>query len=409
MKRIIYLLFVLSLALSACGQKAQPTITPLPTISPLDRQTRVFDTLWSALNDQYLYADFGGVNWELLRTEYQSKIKGGLTHPQFEEAMSALVGNLPPDSVVYQTRTERIEIELQDTSLYSGIGAYISVRNEPKPHIVIMSIIEGSPAEAAGLLPHDSIYSIDGNPVTAEEGLDVVRRVRGEEGATVTLEVGSPDGSRHTVKVTRAKLTAADALKGGLFADTGIVYLRLPVTADSSMLNQIAGNLDEFGKRSELRGIILDLRVARSGSGWPLAEMLALFGNGDLGKFYMRNDSTPIKIEGVNISGSQTLRLALIVGPDTEGLVEIFAAALQDSGRATVIGLPTPGKFFGYQTVSLPDGSRLTFAVSSYETDSGRDLGEFGVEPDVKVDADWDEVDAENDPAIEMAFEIILK
>jgi len=118
----------------------------------------------------------------------------------------------------------------------------------------------------------------------------------------VTLEVGSPDGSRRTVKVTRAKLAAADALKGGLFADTGIVYLRLPVTADSSILNQIAGNLDEFSKRSELRGIILDLRVARSGSSWPLSEMLTLFGDGNLGKFYTRDDSTPIKIEGVNIN-----------------------------------------------------------------------------------------------------------
>jgi carboxyl-terminal processing protease len=87
--------------------------------------------------------------------------------------------------------------------------------------------------------------------------------------------------------------------------------------------------------------------------------------------------------------------------------VEIFAAALQDSGRATVIGLPTPGRFFGYQTVPLPDGSRLTFAVSSYKTDSGRDLGEFGVEPGVRVNADWDEVDAENDPAIEKALEIL--
>jgi len=68
MKRIIYLLFVLGLALAACGQKTQPATTPLPTISPLDRQTRVFDTLWPAVNDQYLYADFGGANWESLST-----------------------------------------------------------------------------------------------------------------------------------------------------------------------------------------------------------------------------------------------------------------------------------------------------------------------------------------------------
>jgi len=408
MKRSIFPFILLSLIASACARQAGPLATPLPTISPVDRQTRVLDTLWATVNDQYLYPDFGGADWESLRGEYQTKIEGGLTAAQFEEAMSSMVSALPDDSVVYQTRSERIALELENTALYSGIGAYITVRAEPKPHIVIMSIIEGSPAEAAGLQAHDSIYSVDGQPVTAEEGLDVVQRVRGEEGTAVRLDVQTPTGFRRTVEVTRAKLTAADTLKGGLFTDSGVVFVRLPVTPDATMIDQLGGALAQFSQRAELHGIILDLRVARSGGGWPLAEMLAMFGDGRLGEYYSREGSQPLTVNGVDVGGSQTLPLTLIVGPDTEGSVEVFAAALQDSGRATVIGLPTPGRIFGYETMPLPDGSRLTLAVSSFRTETGNDLGESGVAPDVRVDADWDEVEPDNDPVIERALQIVL-
>ncbi|HLF02896.1 MAG TPA: S41 family peptidase [Anaerolineales bacterium] len=408
MKRILFILLITGLALSACGVKEIATAPPLPTLSPVDRQTRVLDALHIAIGEQYIYTDFGGVNWENLRTETQDKIKGGLTHAEFEEAMSALVDTLPGESVVYQTRAERIEIELENTALYSGIGAYITVRTEPQPHIIIMAIIEGSPAESAGLKPHDSIYSVDGEPVTAEEGLDVVQRVRGEAGTPVELEVESPDGLRRTVKVTRSKLTAADSLQAFMLSNSGIAYLRLPVNPTPTFLQELGGVMQSVAERN-VRGIILDMRVARSGGGWPLSEMLTLFGNGRLGEFYSRADTTPVEVQGVNVGGSQDLPLVILVGPDTEGSPEIFAAALQESGRAAVVGLPTSGNIFGYETVPLPDGSRLTLAISSYKTESGRDLGENGVEPDVIIESDWDEVSEADDPPLRKAIEIILR
>jgi carboxyl-terminal processing protease len=272
-----------------------------------------------------------------------------------------------------------------------------------------MSVIKGSPAEAAGLKAHDSIYSIDGQAVTEAEGLDVVNRVRGEAGTDVTLEVSSPGAFKRTVKVTRGKVTAADTLQAFLLGDARIVYLRFPVSPDASLAQQIAGVMQTIEAQGPgVNGLVLDLRVARSSGDWPLSQMLTLFGTGKLGEFYTRKDSTPISIEGVDVGGSQKLPIAILVGPDTEGQSEIFAAALQASGRATVIGLPTAGKIFGYSTLPLPDGSRLTVAVSSYKTQAGNDLSNTGVKPDLALPDDWDQVDDGNDPLIIKAVDVIL-
>jgi carboxyl-terminal processing protease len=409
MKRKPYILIITALILAACS--GAPSITPappLPTISPADRQTRVLDAFFDAISGQYIYGEADSANLDTLRADTLTKVNDGLTHTEFEETLAGLVEQLPADSVVYQTRDERISLELDNTALYSGIGAYISVRNEPEPHVVIMAVIKGSPAEAAGLQAHDSIYSIDGVAVTAEEGLTVVQRVRGEPGSTVTLEVVSPDGETRTLEVTRARLTAVDTLQAFVLGDTDVAYLRFPVSADSTLMDQMAGVMQSIASRGDVNGIILDLRVSRSSTAWPLSEMFALFADGELGAFYSREETTPVEVTGLNIGDSQNLPMVILVGPDTEGTPEIFAAALQDSGRATVIGLPTSGKIFGYQTVPLPDGSRLTLATSSYKTQSGQDLGEVGVEPDVLVEEDWDQVNDQDDPLIIKSLSVIL-
>jgi carboxyl-terminal processing protease len=409
MKRILLASLVVSLALSACGARAAiATVPPLPTLSPVDRQTRVLEALYTAVNMQYLYPDFGGADWSALHSRYQDKIKSGLSNADFEKAMGALVGNLPGGSAVYQTRSERIDQELQNTSLYSGIGAYITFRAQPQPHIVITAIVAGSPAETAGLKAHDSIYSIDGQAVTAAEGLDAVKRIRGQAGTSVTLEVGSPGGARRTLPVQRARLTASDTLQAFLIPSADVAYLRFPVSAGSDLVNQVGGVLQSIAARGHSHGLVLDLRVARDEAGaWPLAEMLTLFGNGPLGAFYSRTGQNPVNVTGVDLGGSQKTPLAILVGPDTQGPPEIFAAALQESGRARVLGLATAGKIFGFTTLPLPDGSRLTLAVSSFKTHAGRDLANGGVTPDVALAQDWDQVDQSNDPVRDRAAQLL--
>jgi carboxyl-terminal processing protease len=100
--------------------------------------------------------------------------------------------------------------------------------------------------------------------------------------------------------------------------------------------------------------------------------------------------------------------LVVLTGPDTEGTPEIFAAALQASGRAIVIGQDTPGSVQGFAEIALPDGSRMFLATSSYRTTTGVDLAAIGVTPDVVIDADWDSFTTTDDPVIEAALAYIL-
>jgi carboxyl-terminal processing protease len=403
--RILNLAILAALALAACSQNTTGPVAPLPTTSPSDRQTRVLDAIATAVSERYIY-DAASQGWETGLADSKKKVADGLTTDEFEEAVRGLVGSLPDGSASYQTRGQRLELGMQNTAEYSGIGAFISVRAEPEPHIVILSVIKDSPAEKAGLKAHDSIYSIDGQAVTREEGPDVVKRVRGETGVTVTLEVQSPSEARRTIRVVRDKITASDSIKGGVLPSLNILYTLMPVSTDGTEAQVIAQVMNQ---NPDLVGVIIDLRVSLSSGSWPLDGMLALYADGELGEFYTREENTSVTAQGVDAGGSQKVPLVVIVGPDTQGPPEVFAAALQAAGRATVIGMQTPGQIYGYTTLNLPDGSVLTLATSSYKTSKGLDLSESGVKPDVILDSDWDKVSVENDPALDRALELLLK
>jgi carboxyl-terminal processing protease len=225
----------------------------------------------------------------------------------------------------------------------------------------------------------------------------------------VVLSVQSPGGPRRDLTIDREQIVAADVLRGRFLDTVGVAYYRVPVSAENTLAQTIADNLATLSADKPLNGLVLDLRVARSGNGsWPLAQMLTLFGNGDLGEYYSRDGSDPLSVEGQDLAGSQTVPMMILVGPDTEGSPEIFAAALQSTGRARLVGLPTPGAVEGFSEVALPDGSRLFLATSSFRTHDNLDLATSGLTPDVNVSGDWDEITTEEDPVFATAVVLLL-
>lgn len=409
MKRVFALSLTLALFVAACGPKARPAPTAAPTTHPVERQARILDAIWNAVNDQYVYKDFNGVDWKAAGDEARAKIESGLTDEAFVETIRAMIGKLPPGTVQWQTREERLASQTSDSQTYEGIGAFVAVRAEPTPRIILLAVMKDSPAAQAGLAAHDGILAVDGLAVKAEEGLGVIQRVRGPAGTTVTLSVKSPSETPRDVPVKRGKLTAGAELLGGTITGTNIAYFLFPTQPTDNMENDVLGALQTLSQAGPIEGIILDLRIARTGAQWPLGEMLTLFADGKLGSTYTRAGQELLEITGQDLFESQTLPLVMLVGPDTEGAPEVFAAAVQDAGRAKVVGLPTPGHVEGTAEVALPDGSRVFIASSSFVTLKGRDLGLKGVEPDEIVKADWDEVSDTDDPVIDQAVEIIRK
>jgi carboxyl-terminal processing protease len=406
---VLKLWLVILLFTSACGlvRRPEPTPVPVPTQPVAERQLEVFDALFEAVRDRHVSADFGGTDWVGLGSQYRALIAAGQSDEVFVQTLRSMLEKLPPNTATYQTRAERLEQETRDLVNYSGIGAFIAFRRTPQPHIVILSVVEGAPAQRAGLLPHDSIYEIDDVALTLADEATPTARIRGDAGTAVTITVASPGESPRPVQLNREPIQAVDVLRGGNLTSLNTAYYRLPVTAGSDVASAIAGDLDAISQTTRLNGVILDLRVSGSGSAWPLTQMLSLFADGAVGEFYTRDDTTPVDIDGIDAGGSQTLPLILLVGSDTAGTPEVFAAALQASGRAIVVGQPTAGAVQGVETVALPDGSRLFLATSSFRTPAGLDLAIEGVEPDYPVNLDWDSYTLDDDPVLGEALTLI--
>ncbi len=409
--RFLLVAFIALAATVACSTVRRPTPTPapLPTPDPLARHLSVFQSAWEAVRDQYVLVDYGGVDWEAVGQEYRARVEAGLTADEFARAMREMLAELPEGAAAYETRAERLEADTTSPQVYYGVGAFIAFRAEPEPHVVILAVVEDSPAEQAGLDAHDSIYAIDGQPIGPDEADTVVQRIRGPENTSVVVTVQSPGGQQREVTIQRQRITATDGLRGRYLPSLEVAYYRVPVLADSSVAQLIAQDLGGLDENDALRGIILDLRVAHSTSDWPLTEFMALFGNGKLGEFYNRSSSEPVEIEGLDVGGSQQAPLIILIGPDTQGSPEILAGALRDAQSAFLVGLPTSGNVERASPILLPDGSRLLLATHSFRTSKGTDLAKEGLTPDLLLEDDWDAISNDDDPVLEAALGLLLQ
>jgi carboxyl-terminal processing protease len=274
---------------------------------------------------------------------------------------------------------------------------------------VILAVIDGSPAEAAGLKAHDSIFGIDGNPVLLEEGLDAVNRIRGPAGSSVSLEVQSSGKPQRTVDVERAKLTSTGKLEAYNIVGTDYAYLLFPPLGYTGLDQDVFNSLQKLSADRELKGLVLDLRIANSSRDWPLDALFTMFHNGKIGELYNRSQKQTVEVKGEDVFGSQTVPLVILVGKNTNGFSEIFAASLQMYKRATIVGETTPGDVETQSSFYLPDGSRVFVASTSFRLSNGEEIGNTGVKPDVQIAASWDQVLPSDDPVLDQAIEILGK
>ncbi|MFN8413508.1 MAG: S41 family peptidase [Anaerolineales bacterium] len=375
-----------------------------PQLSQSEFQTKVFEAAWVQLEKNYVYYESSNLNWNTLHDTYTNKINSGLTNDEFQKLMTEFTNEFPEGDIRYQSRSEKIKNEIINTTEMGGIGVFVSYEEKDIPHIVVLDVIPGSQAEKAGLRPHDSILAIDNEPVKAEEGLSAIDRIRGTIGSTVVLTVQTPGKSKRDVTVKRAQLSGTGSIKSGEIPNTNVGYILIPTSATSSSSNDLVSAVTELTQNTELKGIIIDLRISNATSNWPLQALLTMFENGNIGEVYNRNESQLFSVEGQDISGSQTIPLVILVGENTAGLPEIFAASVQDINRGTIIGSNTSGRMEVLNIFDLPDGSEIFIANTSFRLSKGKSIGS-GIQPTVKVDARWDEVTSNNDPVIDAAVQ----
>jgi carboxyl-terminal processing protease len=357
------------------------------------------------VEQNYVYYETSDIDWEALHQRYIKRIDSGLTSKEFSSLLNELETDLPENEVIFQSRAEKIESDLDDTSSYGGIGAFVGFQEKDIPHVVILDVMPGSPAEDAGLQAHDSILAIDGQAVLLEEGLNNVDRIRGSAGTTVTLLIQTPGEKDHEMKLTRESLSGQGALKVEQLENTDLGYVLFPPSVNSNMTEELLQALSDFSSNKEFKGLILDLRISNAIADWPLENMLTLFQDGSIGEVYDRTSSKILHLDGQDEAGSQNIPLVLLVGENTRGLPEIFAASMQSNNRATLIGSNTSGNIETLAGYLLPDGSQVFIASTSFRFSGGEDFGINGIRPDVQIEARWDQIIPSEDPVIQAAVE----
>jgi carboxyl-terminal processing protease len=398
---------------SPTPRPSTPTLLPAPspTLRPTasSKQLAVLSELWNAVHDNYLYEDFNGLDWEAIYQEYHERVEAGMSDAEFYLAMDEMVRRLGDDhSTFFSPEQAKLE-ENNFTGAYQYVG--IGVITNPVPErkrVTIVLVLPGSPAESAGLQPHDSILAVDGTPILDKNG---DRRVllRGPAGSQITLTVQSPGQAPRQVPITRGQIDSEMPVPHQVLTSPQgkrIGYILLTTFDDETIPRKVRNALQEMRAGGRLDGLVLDNRHNEGGANTIFADVLAYFEDGKLGYFINRQEKDALQVDGRNIEGSQKLPLVVLVGPGTASFGEIFSGILKDTRRAYLIGQTTDGNVEILYVYKFSDGSRAWIAHDRFRplNHPEQNWEETGIIPDSIVPSNWDETTIETDPTIQAAL-----
>ncbi|MBI4762262.1 MAG: S41 family peptidase [Chloroflexota bacterium] len=297
--------------------------------------------------------------------------------------------------------------ELESTSLsgqYEGIGAYVDTQGE---YLTIVSPIEGSPAEAAGLRPGDQIIAIDGEDMTGVAPEAARQKVLGPAGTTVVLTVareGEPEPLTFTI--VRAKITVPSVT--GEMREDGIAYIDINFFGDRTT-NELRAKLDELLAQNP-KGIILDLRFNPGGYLVTSIEVASEFIDEGVVLIEQYSDGSRDTYNALGNGKATDIPLVVLVNEGSASAAEIVAGALQDYGRAQLVGVQTFGKgsVQTIQPLSNNQGAaRIT--IAKWLTPKERLIQGVGLTPDYIVEMTDADYENNRDPQLDKAVEVLLE
>jgi carboxyl-terminal processing protease len=343
--------------------------------------------------------------WEAWRSVAYADLDIALTYEALmQESLRGMVAGLGDQHTSYMNPEEYRQSQIGLEGNYEGIGAWVDPTAD---YLTIVAPIKGSPAEKAGLLPGDRIIAVDGDDMTGIDGNLVIQRVLGPAGSVVVLTI-ERDGvdDPFDVTITRAHITIPTTESEMLEGD--IAYLQL--------FNFGADSAQEFERVLESlmaqnpRGLIIDLR--NNGGGYlhaAVAITSQFIDRGEVVLYEEYGDGSRDVYQAQGGGLALDIPVVLLINEGTASAAEILAGALQDYGRATLVGTVT----FGKGSVQLPvalsgQEGALRITIARWLTPEERHIQGIGLTPDYLVQLTQADVDAGLDPQLEKALELLL-
>jgi carboxyl-terminal processing protease len=305
--------------------------------------------------------------------------------------INGMVKSLDPHSA-FMTPDLYKELEVETQGAFGGIGIEITIL---KDVLTIVSPIEDTPAFVAGLKSGDQILRIDGKSTKDITIMEAVKKLRGPKDTKVTVTIMREKmPAPKDIVLTRA-IIQIKSVKVKYFDDIGYIRIAAFQERTSDDLNKA---LKDIGKKlNPMKGLVLDLRNDPGGLLNQAIEVSDVFlKSGTIVSTRGRTKNMETKATAKDNGNELTCPIVVLVNEGTASAAEIVAGALQDNGRALIMGTQTFGKASVQTVIPLEDGSALKLTTARYYTPKGRSIQAEGIKPDIIVKYMKPKEDADN-------------
>lgn len=282
----------------------------------------------------------------------------------------------------YMTEEEFASLLQQTSGTYAGIGIVVTPGEDNL--ITVVSPIEGTPGERAGIKSGDKIIRVDGKEFLAENMDEAVKIMKGEPKTKVTLTIMRQDKNGNNdifdLEITR-EIIRLITVKSSII-DDNIGYIKI-TSFDDLTYKDFKTELDKLG-RKKIKGLIIDLRNNPGGLLDRCAQITdELIGEGDI----VYTETKSGQREYIKSNKSMVdYPLVILINGGSASASEILAGAIKDHGRGLLIGTTTFGKGVVQRIIDLTDGTGLKLTISEYFTPNGTNIHGVGIEPDIVVE-----------------------
>jgi len=334
--------------------------------------------------------------YDLLKQKYDGEI---IPEDLLDGLKAGVVSAVGDTYTRYLNAKETKEFNSDLNGTFEGIGAELSKEGE---FVVIVAPIKGTPADKAGIRPGDVIVKIDGEDSTNITVYEAVKRIRGEKGTEVVLDVVR-NGEGIKIPIIRDSIDIP-SVKWRTEGDVGIIEISRFGNDTSTLAKKAAQEFKDAG----IKKVVLDLR---SNPGGLLDEAVKV------SSIWLERGSTVLeeKRGGQTINTFRTSSSPILSGVKTIVLIdegsasasEIVAGALKDNGVATLLGKTSFGKGSVQQLIDLDGGGSLKVTIARWYTPGGKNIDKEGIDPDVSVELTPENRANKQDPQLDEAKKLL--
>jgi carboxyl-terminal processing protease len=341
------------------------------------------------------------ITWNIIESKYASG-NGLDTQKMVWGAIQGLVKSLEDPYSVFFPPQESKSFKEDMQGDFGGVGMEIGIRNNV---LIVISPLKGTPAERAGIKSGDRILNIDDKPTADMTSEEAARLIRGEKGTSVKLTILHKNEEKpKEITITRdiIQIPVLDTEK----KTNGIFIIKMyNFSGNSASIFRNA--LQEFVNSGNNK-LILDLRNNPGGyleSAVDIASWFLPAGKIVAKEKFSSGEEDVFRSRGYDIF--ENLPFVIIVNEGSASASEILAGALQEQGIAKLVGQKTFGKGSVQELIQITSETSLKLTIAKWLTPNGKSISDEGLEPDYKVELTEKDIEANRDPQMEKAIELL--